>query len=270
MAAARQAVSSLACGSVGHSSHEPATRRWCRARGLHRDRATDPVAVRRSAWLGRPLGASFSANAYASRLVAVVRAPALARQRPDRRCRRLVRPADRRWHRRGRQRRKSVGRARRSRLHGGKCVGNDRAGGGDFGPNGHPTSHSHSNSCRDGEPRPCEHRLFHVKRYSASDHGGSRQLDLYLDPQPDRNLNRPSPTPVTATATPTSAPPTATTVPAPTPTSPTCYTPGADGCNCSHFSTQEEAQRFHDNFDPSDINGLDGNDNDGRVCESLS
>ena len=146
-----------------------------------------------------PFAVASAGNARASRLVAVVRTPALACQRPDRRCRRLSRVANRRWDRRGRQRRKSVGRARRSRPHSGNGANNDRAhhlrhrahdrnlhgqgcsdraGGGDFGPNGHPTSNS--NSPRDGEPRG-----FHVNRYSVSDHRGSRQLDL--DPQPDLN-----------------------------------------------------------------------------------
>ena len=45
-------------------------------------------------------------------------------------------------------------------------------------------------------------------------------------------------------------------------------TAGAVGINCDDFATQEEAQAFHDR-DPSDPEGLDGNDNDGRACESL-
>lgn len=38
--------------------------------------------------------------------------------------------------------------------------------------------------------------------------------------------------------------------------------------NCSDFTYQEEAQAVYD-ADPSDPNGLDGNDNDGIACESL-
>ena len=38
--------------------------------------------------------------------------------------------------------------------------------------------------------------------------------------------------------------------------------------NCDDFATQEEAQAEF-NRDPSDPNGLDGNDNDGIACESL-
>lgn len=38
--------------------------------------------------------------------------------------------------------------------------------------------------------------------------------------------------------------------------------------NCSDFATQPEAQAELD-ADPSDPNGLDGNDNDGIACESL-
>lgn len=38
--------------------------------------------------------------------------------------------------------------------------------------------------------------------------------------------------------------------------------------NCDDFDTQEEAQAVFD-ADPSDPNGLDGNDNDGIACESL-
>jgi hypothetical protein len=41
-----------------------------------------------------------------------------------------------------------------------------------------------------------------------------------------------------------------------------------DELNCEDFATQEEAQAELD-ADPSDPNGLDGNDNDGRACESL-
>lgn len=79
-------------------------------------------------------------------------------------------------------------------------------------------------------------------------------------------------TPLPATATP--VPPTATARP-PTATSttslyslPGCYTPGADTCNCPNFTTHSQAQWFHANYDPNDINRLD-NDSDGIVCESL-
>ena len=43
---------------------------------------------------------------------------------------------------------------------------------------------------------------------------------------------------------------------------------GAQNLNCDNFATQEEAQAVF-NADPSDPNGLDGNDNDGKACESL-
>jgi len=49
---------------------------------------------------------------------------------------------------------------------------------------------------------------------------------------------------------------------------PACYTPGQNTCNCSDFATHAHAQWFHDNYDPTDINNLDG-DNDGLACESL-
>ncbi|MEO9256062.1 MAG: excalibur calcium-binding domain-containing protein [Tepidiformaceae bacterium] len=39
-------------------------------------------------------------------------------------------------------------------------------------------------------------------------------------------------------------------------------------CNCSDFTTHNQAQWFHDTYDPSDVNRLDGN-HDGVVCESL-
>lgn len=38
--------------------------------------------------------------------------------------------------------------------------------------------------------------------------------------------------------------------------------------DCRDFATQEEAQAVFE-ADPSDPNGLDGNDNDGIACESL-
>ncbi len=38
--------------------------------------------------------------------------------------------------------------------------------------------------------------------------------------------------------------------------------------NCSNFTYQEDAQALY-NQDPSDPNGLDGDDNDGFACESL-
>ena len=42
-----------------------------------------------------------------------------------------------------------------------------------------------------------------------------------------------------------------------------------DALNCDDFDTQQEAQAVY-NQDPSDPNGLDGNDNDGIACESLA
>ncbi|MGH4025561.1 MAG: excalibur calcium-binding domain-containing protein [Pseudonocardiaceae bacterium] len=42
----------------------------------------------------------------------------------------------------------------------------------------------------------------------------------------------------------------------------------AQDMNCSDFTYQEEAQAVYD-ADPSDPNGLDGDDNDGLACESL-
>ncbi|GAA4866819.1 excalibur calcium-binding domain-containing protein [Actinomycetospora straminea] len=42
----------------------------------------------------------------------------------------------------------------------------------------------------------------------------------------------------------------------------------ADDLNCGDFRYQEDAQAVYD-ADPSDPNGLDGSDNDGRACESL-
>jgi hypothetical protein len=42
----------------------------------------------------------------------------------------------------------------------------------------------------------------------------------------------------------------------------------ADHLNCSDFDSQEAAQSVYD-ADPSDPNGLDGNDDDGLACESL-
>ena len=42
----------------------------------------------------------------------------------------------------------------------------------------------------------------------------------------------------------------------------------ASGHNCENYQFQEDAQAVY-NADPSDPNGLDGNDNDGRACESL-
>ena len=41
-----------------------------------------------------------------------------------------------------------------------------------------------------------------------------------------------------------------------------------DVYNCDDFTYQEEAQAVYD-ADPSDPNGLDGNDNDGKACEHL-
>lgn len=45
-------------------------------------------------------------------------------------------------------------------------------------------------------------------------------------------------------------------------------TPLAGDLNCSDFKYQEDAQAVYDQ-DPSDPNGLDGDDNDGKACESL-
>ena len=45
-------------------------------------------------------------------------------------------------------------------------------------------------------------------------------------------------------------------------------TPLVGDKNCSDFTYQEEAQAVYDQ-DPTDPNGLDGNDNDGKACESL-
>jgi hypothetical protein len=42
----------------------------------------------------------------------------------------------------------------------------------------------------------------------------------------------------------------------------------ADDQNCPDFASQAEAQA-HLRADPSDPDGLDGNDNDGIACESL-
>jgi hypothetical protein len=81
----------------------------------------------------------------------------------------------------------------------------------------------------------------------------------------------PTPTSPGATATPS---PTSTATATPTSTTdsyqvPACYNAGQDSCNCSNFSTQAHAQWFHDNYDPTDINGLDGSPKNGIVCESL-
>jgi hypothetical protein len=45
-------------------------------------------------------------------------------------------------------------------------------------------------------------------------------------------------------------------------------TPLAADLDCSDFKYQEDAQAVYDQ-DPSDPNGLDGDDNDGKACESL-
>jgi endonuclease YncB( thermonuclease family) len=39
--------------------------------------------------------------------------------------------------------------------------------------------------------------------------------------------------------------------------------------DCSDFDNQAEAQQFYENSGPGDPHGLDGDDNDGRACESL-
>jgi micrococcal nuclease len=51
-------------------------------------------------------------------------------------------------------------------------------------------------------------------------------------------------------------------------TAPAPALPVGGDLNCSDFATQAEAQAVYD-ADPSDPNGLDGNDGDGVVCESL-
>ncbi|WP_290056657.1 calcium-binding protein [Amycolatopsis solani] len=45
-------------------------------------------------------------------------------------------------------------------------------------------------------------------------------------------------------------------------------TPLAGDLDCSDFKYQEDAQAVYDQ-DPSDPNGLDGDDKDGKACESL-
>lgn len=67
------------------------------------------------------------------------------------------------------------------------------------------------------------------------------------------------------------APSTATTAaPAPVVSAPppACYVAGRNTCNCSDFRTHAEAQAFHDTYDPTDVNRLDG-DFDGVACETL-
>ena len=55
----------------------------------------------------------------------------------------------------------------------------------------------------------------------------------------------------------------------PVPSQPKQKTPSAaSDLDCSDFATREEAQAVL-GADPSDPNGLDGNDNDGKACESL-
>ncbi|HEY4668357.1 MAG TPA: thermonuclease family protein [Tepidiformaceae bacterium] len=49
---------------------------------------------------------------------------------------------------------------------------------------------------------------------------------------------------------------------------PACYVAGQNTCNCSDFSTHAAAQAFHETYDPTNINRLDG-DFDGVACESL-
>jgi hypothetical protein len=44
---------------------------------------------------------------------------------------------------------------------------------------------------------------------------------------------------------------------------------GASGHNCADYVSQAAAQSVYD-ADPSDPNGLDGNDNDGRACETYN
>lgn len=77
-----------------------------------------------------------------------------------------------------------------------------------------------------------------------------------------------SPTSVPSTLTPPTPPTTPSTPGAPF-SLPACYSPGANTCNCSDFSSHAHAQWFHDNYDLTDINRLDGSDRDGLVCEGL-
>jgi competence protein ComEC len=69
----------------------------------------------------------------------------------------------------------------------------------------------------------------------------------------------------TVTRTTTATPPT----PPATYQLPACYHAGQNTCNCSDFTSHSWAQWFHDMYDPSDVNRLDGSDKDGIVCESL-
>lgn len=52
------------------------------------------------------------------------------------------------------------------------------------------------------------------------------------------------------------------------PSAGTSFAAGADIYNCGNFRYQEDAQDEYDQ-DPSDPNQLDGDDNDGKACESL-
>lgn len=50
---------------------------------------------------------------------------------------------------------------------------------------------------------------------------------------------------------------------------PACYRAAQNTCNCPDFTTHSQAQWFHDTYDQSDVNRLDGGDKDGVVCKSL-
>ena len=50
---------------------------------------------------------------------------------------------------------------------------------------------------------------------------------------------------------------------------PACYHVSQNTCNCPDFTTHSQAQWFHDTYDQSDVNRLDGSDKDGVVCKSL-
>lgn len=88
---------------------------------------------------------------------------------------------------------------------------------------------------------------------------------------PDQPVQNVFPTIVAATATPESSNASANSNPAATPV-PVCAC-SSDLYNCSHFDTQPAAQAcfaYCNATGAGDIHGLDGNDNDGLACESLS
>lgn len=90
------------------------------------------------------------------------------------------------------------------------------------------------------------------------------QTEPIIEPQEE---STPEPAPVVTPASSPEPEPT----PAPTPATPT-YVCTSDYYNCSNFSTHNQAQAVYDYCmaqGHGDINGLDGNDNDGLACESL-